>query len=74
MNSHFFESSKRSRYDKHSAGFTSVHPPGGFVAWPDGRTSRIGKRQMGHTLAMHVAKKREAFVAWPENDAFLARA
>lgn len=74
MNRNFFENSKRSRFDKHSEGFASVHPPGGFVAWPDGRTSRIGQRQLGHAIAMSATKKQKAFVAWPEKQAFLARA
>lgn len=74
MNRSFFENSKRSRCVKHTTGFTSVHPPGGFVAWPDGRTSTIGKRQMGHAIAVPLTKKRKAFVAWPENECRLARA
>ena len=64
MNKSKNESNYRNRRH-HSSSFSSVYPPGGLVAWPDGRTTRIGERRMSHALASGTHKERKGFVAWP---------
>lgn len=73
MNRNYNDNRYRNR-NKHTDSFSSVHPPGGFVAWPDGSTSRIGERRMGHTLVKGKYVERKGFVSWPIGQAQPVRA
>lgn len=66
---------KRNKYKMaHATGFTSVHPPGGFVAWPDGTTSRIGERRKGHAFTKAADESPKRLLEWPGKEPQLMRA
>jgi hypothetical protein len=49
----------------HASSFSSQHPPGGLIAWPDGSTSKIGDRRRNNPLPKKGPEERKGFVAWP---------
>jgi hypothetical protein len=42
-----------------------MHPGGGYVALPDGRTTRLGEMQLGDTLPFLYKAGRRGFVSLP---------
>ena len=63
MNSNIETKRKRNKM-AHTTGFPSMHPPGGFVAWPDGTTSRIGEKRKGQGFTKDVDLKPNRLLTW----------
>lgn len=73
MNKSYSNNRNRNR-NNHTGNFSSVHPPGGLVAWPDGSTSRIGERRPRHAFVKGKYRERKGFVGWPIGQAQAVRA
>jgi hypothetical protein len=67
MNTSYIKDNNASPKRKAGEQICGMHPGGGYVAWPDGRTT-TGEAQKDRFLTVCRGFRRKGFVAWPEKE------